>query len=34
MKEKSCLTYLISFYDKSIHLRGQKKPEDVVGLGF
>ena len=31
---KSCLTYLISFYDKITHLFDQAKPENMVGLNF
>jgi len=34
MRGKSCLTNLMSFYDKVIHLVDQRKHVDVVGLDF
>jgi len=34
MKDRSCLTNLISFYDQVTHLVEEGKPVDVVYLGF
>lgn len=34
MRGKSCLTNLISFYDKVAHLVDQGKPVDVVGFFY
>lgn len=34
MRGKSCLTNLISFYDKVAHLVDQGKPVDVVGVFY
>lgn len=34
MKQKSCLTNLISFYDKVTHLADQGKPVNMIFMNF